>query len=256
MRRNVYWERLLRCKLCKEDYVALDDAGICEKCYKEANEAEEKHKSEIDYLKAKVSFLGFQSLIDSPLQGPCPYLTCFSDFNLVTSSDDSSGPAIPIPAHKAVLVSRSPVFRAMLENEMEESLSGTIKINDASHEALFAFVNFLYTAEACLDEDMACELLVLAEKYQVQHLKTFCENFLIPRLDWDNSITSYAFAQQHNAKRLIEAALSVITNNMNKLTEREEYLELKAKDPRLVVEIYEAYLSKQIKGAIQTDFPP
>lgn len=149
--------------------------------------------------------------------------------------------------------SRSPVFRAMLENEMEESLSGTIKIGDVSYDALRAFVNYLYTAEACLDEEMACHLLILAEKYQVQHLKDYCEKFLVSKLNWDNSIVSYTFAHQHNAKHVVDAALTWITDNMDKLTTREEYMELVQKDPRLVVEVYEAYLSKQINTAAQKD---
>jgi speckle-type POZ protein len=40
---------------------------------------------------------------------------------------------------------------------------------------------------------------------------------------------------------------------MDKLTKREEYMELVEKDPRLVVEIYEAYLSKQINTAAHKD---
>jgi speckle-type POZ protein len=152
-------------------------------------------------------------------------------------------------------VSRSPVFKAMLENEMEESRSGTIKIGDVSYDALRAFVNYLYNAEACLDEQMACDLLVLAEKYQVKHLKSYCEKFLVSKLTWENSIINYAFAHQHNAKTVLDAALSTITDNMDKLTKREEYVELVEKDPRLVVEIYEAYLSKQVNTAAHKDSP-
>lgn len=145
--------------------------------------------------------------------------------------------------------SRSPVFRAMLENEMEESLSGTIKIGDVSYDALRAFVNYLYTAEACLDEQMALDLLVLAEKYQVKNLKTYCEKFMISKLNWENSLLTFAFAHQHNAKNLLDAAQSLIMDNMDKLSKREEYRELVEKDPRLVVEIYESYLSKQVNTA-------
>lgn len=151
--------------------------------------------------------------------------------------------------------SRSPVFKAMLENEMEESRSGTIKISDVSYDALRAFVNYLYTAEACLDEQLACDLLVLAEKYQVKHLKGYCEKFLVSKLNWDNSVPSYAFAHQHNAKHMLDAALSLIIDNMDKLTKREEYMELVERDPRLVVEIYEAYLSKQVNTAAQRVLP-
>ncbi|GMN45508.1 hypothetical protein TIFTF001_014694 [Ficus carica] len=244
-------ERRVGCISCQEDY----DAGTCKKCYKEANETKEELKREIDDLKAKVAFLRFWSPPDSPLHASRFLPPSFSDVVLVTSGDSSSSdhPAVPIPAHKAVLVSRSPVFRAMLENEMEESQSGTIKISDVSYEALHAFVSYLYTAEACLDEQMACDLLILAEKYQVKHLKTLCERFLVLKLNWDNSVVSYAFARQHNAEHMLEATLSMIADNMDKLTEREEYVELKAKDPQLVVEIYEAYLSKQINSAAHKD---
>ncbi|KAM1527919.1 hypothetical protein ACFXTI_017028 [Malus domestica] len=83
----------------------------------------------------------------------------------------------------------------------------------------------------------ACHLLVLAEKYQVQHLKVHCEKFLVSKLNWENSVLSYTFAHQHNAKHIIDSALTLITDNMDKLTTREEYVELVEKDPRLVVEI-------------------
>ncbi|KAL5779320.1 hypothetical protein ACOSQ2_010057 [Xanthoceras sorbifolium] len=208
----------MRCISCKVEY-GRHEAGTCKECYEEASETEEELKREIEDLKAKVAFLRFWSPLDQLSRshgGPC-----YTDVVLVASSQD--GPAVPVPAHKAILVSRSPVFKAMLENEMEESRSGAIKISDISYEALRAFVNYLYTAEACLDEQMACDLLELAEKYQ------------------------------HNAKHLLDASLSLITDNMDKLTKREEYMELVEKDPRLVVEIYEAYLSKQVNTAAHKD---
>lgn len=137
----------------------------------------------------------------------------------------------------------------MLENEMEESRSGVIKIHDVSYDVLRSFVHYLYTAEVLLDEHMSCELLILAEKYQVKHLKIFCEKFMTSKVNNDNAIGNYAFAHRHSAKQLLEAALSLIIDNMATLTEREEYKELVEKDPRLVVEIYEAYLTRQVNTA-------
>ncbi|KAF8411726.1 hypothetical protein HHK36_004284 [Tetracentron sinense] len=233
----------MRCISCREEY-RKRDAGTCKECYEEASETEEELKREIEDLKAKVAFLRFWSPVDHH------FSPCFTDVVLVASDDDCGNLApVPVRAHKAVLVSRSPVFKAMLENEMEESRSGTIKIGDVSYDALRSFVQYLYTAEACLDEQLACDLLVLAEKYQVKHLKAFCEKFMMSKLNWDNAVGNFAFAHQHNAKHLLEAALSLITDNMDKLTKREEYMELVEKDPRLVVEIYEAYLSKQVNTA-------
>ncbi|THG16858.1 hypothetical protein TEA_020592 [Camellia sinensis var. sinensis] len=264
----------MKCVSCRDEYEPRD-AGTCRECYEEASETEEELKREIEDLKSKVSFLRFWTPFDHYHHRSTP---CFSDIVLVASDDDSGKPAsnpVPVSAHKAVLAftanefegvplsltmsnwlaSRSPVFRAMLENEMEESLSGTIKISDVSYDALRAFVNYLYTAEACLDEQMACDLLVLAEKYQVKHLKTYCEKFMVSKLNWESALVNYAFAHQHNAKNLLDAALSLIMDNMDKLSKREEYMELVEKDPRIVVEIYEAYLSKQVNTAAHKDSP-
>ncbi|KAJ4700780.1 BTB/POZ domain-containing protein [Melia azedarach] len=245
----------MRCISCREEY-GTRDAGTCKECYEEASETEEELKREIEDLKAKVAFLRFWSPLDHHHNGRQQFLNgpCYTDVVLVAASEiGPSGPAVPVPAHKVVLVSRSPVFKAMLENEMEEKRSGTIKISDVSYDALRAFVNYLYTAEACLDELLACDLLELAEKYQVKHLKAYCEKFLVSKLNWDNCVVNYAFAHQHNAKNLLDAALSLITENMDKLTKREEYMELVEKDPRLVVEIYEAYISKQVNTAATKD---
>jgi speckle-type POZ protein len=247
----------MKCVSCREEYKSVD-AGTCRECYEEASETEEELKREIEDLKAKVSFLRFWSPFDHSHHQLHHRSTvpCFSDVVLVASEDESGKPVanpVPVPAHKAVLASRSPVFRAMLENEMEESRSGTIKIGDVSYDALRAFVNYLYTAEASLDEQMACDLLVLAEKYQVKNLKTYCEKFMMSKLNWENSLLTFAFAHQHNAKNLVDAAQSLILDNMDKLSKREEYKELVDKDPRLVVEIYESYLSKQVNTAALKD---
>lgn len=226
----------MRCLSCEDDYDP-DDAGTCKECYDEANETEEEFKRQIQDLKSKVSFLTLASPLDAPST---------TDLVLLPSGDTFSP---SIPAHKAVLVSRSPVFRAMLENDMEESRSGTIKIADVSYDALRAFVNYLYTAEACLDNQMACNLLVLGEKYQVKHLKAYCEKYLISKLNWEKAIVNFAFAHQHNANQLQDAALAVIMENMDNLTKNEDYTELVETNPRLVVEIYEAYLAKQVNTA-------
>lgn len=132
---------------------------------------------------------------------------------------------------------------------MEENKSGLIKIHDVSYEVLRSFVKYLYTADVLLDEQKAFDLLVLAEKYQVKHLKSFCEKFMTSKVNNESAVVSYAFARQHHAGQLAEAALSLIIENISTLTEREEYKELLEKDARLVVEIYEAYLTKQVNTA-------
>ncbi|KAK8476301.1 hypothetical protein V6N13_098733 [Hibiscus sabdariffa] len=222
-------------------------------CYEMANEAKEQLLREFKELE-----LAYEHLNDEVAFGPRSIKPTAAP--LIPSSPTSfwSLPTplpVPVPAHKAVLVNRSPVFRAMLEHEMEESRSGTIKISDVSYDVLRAFVNYLYTAEAWLDKQMACDLLVFAEKYQVNHLKRFCEKFLVSKLNWDNSLSTYAFAHQHGAKLLLDAALGLITHNIHNLTKTKEYKELVEKDARLVVEIYETYLSKRVNTTVLSILP-
>eukprot|EP01018_Ginkgo_biloba_P019064 Gb_20271 [translate_table: standard] len=224
----------MTCISCKDQYTT-NNAGTCRECYEEASETEEELKKEIEELKARIAFLKMWAAE-----------AWFDEYtDVVLQVGDGS----KIKAHRAVLISKSPVFKAMLENEMQESRSRTIKITDFSYEVLRSFVHYLYTAEACPDEQMVYDLLVLAEKYQVKHLKTVCEKFITSKVNSDNAIMSFAFAHQHNAKHLREAALSLIIEHMHTLTTREEYHDLVDKDPRLVVEIYEAYLGKQVNTA-------
>ncbi|KQK20215.1 BTB/POZ domain-containing protein At4g08455 [Brachypodium distachyon] len=247
------------CQSCKDVYEE-EEAGTCKECYEEASETEEELKREIDDLRSRLLFLRL----------PSPTLdassTAHSDLLLhaipasSSSSPSPSGDADAgrfdtpaIPAHRVILASKSPVFRAMLDNEMEESRSGIIKIYDVSYDVLRAFVHYMYTAEALLDEQMACDLLVLAEKYEVKHLKSYCEKFITSKVNNDNAITHYAFAHRHSAKQLLEASMSAIMESMPTLAEREEYKELVVKDPRILVEIYETYISRQDNTAADKD---
>ncbi|XP_039171162.1 BTB/POZ domain-containing protein At4g08455 isoform X2 [Eucalyptus grandis] len=210
---------------CKDECVTLDSSSTCEECHEKAKQTKEKLKREIENLKAEVAFLSFWSPADRHhhhLSGGS-YGPGFTDVVLVAAKDGPTGdPSTPVPAHRAILAGRSAVFKALLENETEESRNGTIKISDVSYNALRLFVGYLYV-ETCLDEQMACELLVLAEKYQ------------------------------HNANRLLGAALSLIMDNLDGLRHHQEYLELVEKDPCLVVELYEAILAKQKKNAAPKD---
>ncbi|GAB2289906.1 hypothetical protein Dimus_024205 [Dionaea muscipula] len=212
------------CWTTKNGHHTTNGPGNCKECYV-------KLKRENEELRANVDFLRHSS----PLSG---------DVTLV-AYDDS--PDAPIPANKFILASRSPVFKAMFETAMEESISGVIKISDVTYNILHAFVNYLYTANVCLDEKIASDLLIFAEKYQVKHLKEHCERYLVSTLNWNNSISNYAFAHKYNARKLLQASLSIITNDMDKFMGKDYYGELVKKDSSFVLQILEAYTRKQMR---------
>ncbi|KAK7311504.1 hypothetical protein RJT34_09699 [Clitoria ternatea] len=220
-------ELVFECLSCEVEY-NCEEGGTCKEfCLKLKQRNEE--------LESKVLFLS----LSSPVLSSAFYVS--SQLLLLASKGEPS--ASPIPTHKNVLVHRSPVFKEIFEREnMSKDPSSIMKITlNVSYQTLVVFVNFLYTAEVSLDDQMACNLLALGKKYQVNNLKAYCENFFISKLTWDKSLESFAFAYKYNCENLRSASLEVIINNMARFTENNYYDELLKNNPRLVEEIYEAY---------------
>ncbi|GAB2289897.1 hypothetical protein Dimus_024198 [Dionaea muscipula] len=241
---------------CKECYAGASNTAVelerliqeLERKIEELEREIEELERENEELKANVDFLRHSppSSHDDTIQYHPQSSPVSTDVKLVASDDL---PDAPILANKFVLASRSPVFKAMLKTAMEESISGTIKISDVTHDSLNAFVNYLYTADVFLDEKIASDLLVLADKYQVKHLNELCQRYLVSILNWDNSVSNYCFAYKYSAEKLLEASLSIITNNMDKFMNGDDYRELVKKDPSFLVGIFEAYTKKQVNIA-------
>ncbi|KAK7301983.1 hypothetical protein RJT34_12860 [Clitoria ternatea] len=237
----------MECLSCEKVYDPKNMV-TCNNCYEKENEELKRITKEIDELKRKNEELEFKTSIlslSTPFQNRSLGLS--TDLLLLLPADDSSASAIPI--HRNILVNLSPVFKAMLESDMLESRSGTIKIADVSCETLRAFVVYLYTAEACLDDQMAGNLLALGEKYQVKYLKAYCEKFFISNMNWDKSLQLFAFANKYNCQQLRSASLDVIMNHMDQLTKNDYYDELLENNPLLLVEICQTHYRKQITTA-------
>ncbi|CAA7057726.1 unnamed protein product [Microthlaspi erraticum] len=113
----------MRCNACQEVYLP-DDVGTCKKCYDGVVEANEVLMQEINVLKAEVDFLRSSSPLDHGGSS-----TLFTDVILVAISDVGAA-SVPVSAHKEILVSCSPVFKAMLELVIKEARRVVIKIFD------------------------------------------------------------------------------------------------------------------------------
>ncbi|ESQ50815.1 hypothetical protein EUTSA_v10023183mg [Eutrema salsugineum] len=228
------------CISCREMYFPHDSRRICKECCDgDMYFPHEKLLKKVNAVKAKVDFLRLSSSQDHVSNSKS-----FADVVLIASNSAAS--AAPIPAHKFILMSRSPVFRAMFENNTEESRSSRVKISNVSYETLQTFIEYLYTGKACLDEQMACDLFVLSDQYQVMRLKIFCEKFLVNNLSLEKSLVAYVFAQQYNAKKLGDAALLNIIDNMEEVTKGKDNVEIVKKNPHLISKMYEEYFSKKV----------
>ena len=85
-----------------------------------------------------------------------------------------------IKAHKAILAARSTYFDTMFNAGMKESESNVVEVTDVQPKVFKILLRFLYGSVPEKSEcDVWSELLVAADKYDVQHLKEACETSLV-----------------------------------------------------------------------------
>lgn len=79
------------------------------------------------------------------------------------------------PAHRAIIGARSPLLANLLDSPTMESVTGRIRIDDASPDVFRQFLYFLYTGSVQVSANSRA-LLRLAERYQVETLVDLCSN--------------------------------------------------------------------------------
>ena len=134
-----------------------------------------------------------------------------------------------IPAHRVILASRSTVFRAMFEHNTIESKEGRVDITDCTTEAILAMVNFMYSDAAPQFDDAtfsSSELLMVAEKYDVQGLKRVCEQELLTKMDFKTAARTLQVAHDHNAQLLKQLTLEYISGNLDKVMATDKWKEV------------------------------
>lgn len=166
----------------------------------------------------------------------------FSDVKLVASAkDDSKAKAVEFPAHKLILAARSPVFEKMFEHKMQERVTNKIKVDDIHPDVLKEMLIYVYTGRVPRigEENMAYDLLYAADKYQLDHLKSLCEQQIICSLQVKNASRVIQLAHFHNAPELKEVTLRFICKNSTEVRATKEWEQVK-QCPEILDEVIEA----------------
>ena len=88
-------------------------------------------------------------------------------------------------AHVANLASASPVMAAMFEpGKFIEGQSRVVEITDIEPEVFQQLLRFVYTGNAPLmqEDSVAEQLLIAANKYQMDKMKAECERTLVSKI--------------------------------------------------------------------------
>ncbi|KAL6659260.1 hypothetical protein ACP70R_003300 [Stipagrostis hirtigluma subsp. patula] len=124
-------------------------------------------------------------------------------------------------AHKFVLTLRSPVFKAEFYGPMREAKAKRVAIEDMRPEVFENMLRFIYTDSLpfmegiweVFDYDMTRDLLVAADRYDIERLKLVCQNILCKNLNVQNAVAMLTLAYQYNCDVLKNVCLEFITSS-------------------------------------------
>jgi len=139
-------------------------------------------------------------------------------------------------AHVAILSSRSPVFAAMFQHDMEEKRLNQVQMDDFSSEAVECLLNFMYT-DNISDIAVLPELLAAADKYNISRLLPLCEETMMANLNTENAAECFSLADRHNASQLRKEAKRFTARHLKNIKPREGWKKWMDENQQLAAEI-------------------
>jgi len=125
--------------------------------------------------------------------------------------------------HQVILAVRSPVFRAMFEADMKEKKTRKVDVKDIRPDVLSEALTFIYTGMTPNLDDLAEDLLVAADKYQLDQLKQICVNNLCKKIDVKTCLHSFTIGDMYNADDLKKSALQFIARNKEQVFKTKDW---------------------------------
>ncbi|XP_034356706.2 TD and POZ domain-containing protein 4-like [Arvicanthis niloticus] len=151
-------------------------------------------------------------------------------------------------AHKAILAARSPVFRAMFEHEMKESLTNQVEIQDLDPQVFMEMMDFIYTGKVphLHSHSMATGVLAAADKYGLEGLKVMCEDELCGNLSVENAAHTLILADRHSTEQLKTQTLDFIALHASEVSETLGWKSMVESHPHLVAEAFHVLASARV----------
>jgi len=163
----------------------------------------------------------------------------FCDFDIVCEDK-------VIKCHKVVLSCRSPVFKAMLLHNMEESTLQKVEPKNFDFDTMYLVLKYMYKGEiekALLDKH-ADSIFKAADYYEINDLKKICEKILIRQVTIKNMVDMLVMADMYKAPDLKTATMKLIVHNSKELMKQRDWKQKFGSSSHLVFEILESVITK------------
>ncbi|XP_065203943.1 speckle-type POZ protein B-like [Planococcus citri] len=190
-----------------------------------------------------LSFLHCDSGIEMP---ECDLSENFASFfeNQILTDVILSVNGKEYPAHKAILAARSPVFCAMFKHSTKENELNRVDIKDINEAVVEGMLKYIYTGKCDDLDELAEELLVAADKYDLRRLKIMCAKELIEGLSAEDAANVVILADMHHLEDLKREAINFIVANFAQVLNTVGWKNMLVSNPHLVNEVCQAVARK------------
>ncbi|XP_057318199.1 speckle-type POZ protein-like [Microplitis mediator] len=143
-----------------------------------------------------------------------------------------------IPAHKTLLMTRSPVFSAMFIYKLKENRENKVTIPDMDPDTCEKLLEFIYTDNVTNIDEVSERLYEVADKYQLPTLKELCEESFCKNVNVENAIQYLVLLDRHNTRgEFFKYILDFIAINSKKIIETPEFKALEKSHTELLMTI-------------------
>lgn len=127
-------------------------------------------------------------------------------------------------AHKLILEARSPVFSAMFQHKMTESISGVVVIPDLNPEHFNDFLRFVYTGKLdIVTSQNAMDLYTAADKYDFIDLRRECILQMSTEFSVDNILEIILFAGTYQEEKIRKMAEEYFIKNAEAIVSTDKW---------------------------------
>ncbi|KAG7493606.1 kelch repeat and BTB domain-containing protein 8 [Solea senegalensis] len=128
--------------------------------------------------------------------------------------------------HRNVLAAISPYFRSMFTSGLTESSQREVRIVGVESESMHLVLDYAYTSRVTLSESNVQALFTAASIFQIPALQDQCAQFMISRLDPQNCIGVYMFADAYGHQELRERSQDYIRKKFICVSWEQEFLQM------------------------------
>jgi len=146
--------------------------------------------------------------------------------------------------HQVILSARSPVFRAMFQADMLEKNTKKVDLHDLDPDVVEEMLLFIYTGKTPKLEGLAEDLLRAADRFQIEKLRTACEESLCSRLKVDNCVDLFVMGYLYHAENLKKESLKFISRNRGSISKSKDWKETLKNYPALTLEMTEELMKE------------